>query len=445
MANLLTRFSETDCRMQGSTLMSFDLDTGISTITGTDVRRLRRMKVTATGFLTVAAAIYAGTFIGTSGGHGVLGFVRAGAEAAMVGGLADWFAVTALFRRPLHLPIPHTAIIPSKKDEIGSKLGSFVTANFLTPELMTRHLDEAHVVAKVGVRLREPVYADRLGTEVSHAISVGLEEIDAHAVVRLGVELARRDLARRSYAPLLGQLLAKFVEGDVQRPLIELVTSRALGYIRENRESLRPLFKDYLEDQHVLLWLAITDKRTDRLIDLAMRELERMERDPGHPLRRSIDGMLQSLAQSLQTDGLAAARVDAIARQVLDSEEYQEPLRQFVADTIVSFRAMLDDEASALAAAVSEFIQGIGARIDADADFERMLEAWLLRITLHAVRDYGDELTVLIRRTVAGWDPTSASRRIEVAVGRDLQFIRINGTVVGAMAGLAIHAVTVVA
>jgi uncharacterized membrane-anchored protein YjiN (DUF445 family) len=120
-------------------------------------------------------------------------------------------------------------------------------------------------------------------------------------------------------------------------------------------------------------------------------------------------------------------------------------LRVFVRDAVASFRTMLDDEESALAAAVSRFIQGIGERIETDPEFEAMLEGWLLRVTLHAVRDYGDELTVLIRRTVAGWDPTSASRRIEIAVGRDLQFIRINGTVVGALAGLAIHAVTVAA
>jgi uncharacterized membrane-anchored protein YjiN (DUF445 family) len=425
--------------------MSIDLDAPVSAITGSDLARLRRMKLTATSFLTVAAAIYAATFIGSGGGSGALGFVRAGAEAAMVGGLADWFAVTALFRRPLHLPIPHTAIIPRKKDEIGSKLGDFVTANFLTPALLTRHLDDAHVVAKVGRRLREPVYADRLGAEVSHAVSVALEEIDPDAIVRLGVELARRDLARRSYAPVLGQLLERLVAGNVQRPLIEMVSARAHGYIREHRRELRPMFKDYLRARNFLVAWFLTDERTDRLIDATLRELDRMTREPGHPLRRSIDGVLASLADNLQRNDVVAARIDAIARQVLENDDYQVPLREFVCDAVESFRRMLDDEAGALAAAVSRFIQDIGKRIKADPGFEAVLEAWLLRIVLHAIRDYGDELSVLIRRTVAGWDPTSASRRIEIAVGRDLQFIRINGTVVGALAGLGIHLVTVLA
>jgi uncharacterized membrane-anchored protein YjiN (DUF445 family) len=363
----------------------------------------------------------------------------------MVGGLADWFAVTALFRRPLHLPIPHTAIIPKQKDEIATKLGTFVTANFLTPELLTQHLDEAHIVAKVGARLCEPVYADRLGAEIAHALSIALEEIDTDRVVRLGFELARRDAARRSYAPVLGQLLATAVEGQVQRPLLELLTSRAHGYVRENRDELRTMFLDYLDDRNWLMGLVISEKRMDRLIDLALRELDAIEHDPRHPMRRSIDGMLTSLATSLQTGGVAAERVDLIARQMLADEDYEEPLREFLAEAVQSFRAMLDEAGGTFAGHASRLIQDIGARIRTDPDFEAFLEAWLRRVVLHAVRDYGDELTVLIRRTVAGWDPTSASRRIEVAVGRDLQFIRINGTVVGALAGLAIHLATVLA
>jgi uncharacterized membrane-anchored protein YjiN (DUF445 family) len=407
-----------------------------------DVARLRRMKRTATGFLAAAAAIYVATFFIHGGGGGVLGFVRAGAEAAMVGGLADWFAVTALFRRPLHLPIPHTAIIPQQKDEIATKLGAFVTANFLTPELMTRHLEEAHLVARIGARLREPVYADRLGVEVSHVLAVGLEEIDTDAVVRLGFELARQDLARRSYAPLLGQLLAQIIDRDAQRPWLELLTTAVRDYIRDNRPALRRQLKEYVEGRGRLAWLLITDKRTDRLIDAALHELDELDRDPNHPARRWLDELLRSLAASLETDGVIAAKVDLTARHMLEDESYQAPLQRFLKDGIASVRTLLDDAASAPATQVSQFIQGVGRRIDDDAAFEAMLEAWLQRVVVYGVREYGDEVTVLIRRTVAGWDATSASRRIEVAVGRDLQFIRINGTVVGAMAGLAIHAIT---
>jgi uncharacterized membrane-anchored protein YjiN (DUF445 family) len=425
--------------------MSVNVDSPIAAIDGGDLARLRRMKLTATGFLVAAAVIYAATFSSSGGGAGVLGFVRAAAEAGMVGALADWFAVTALFRRPLHLPIPHTAIIPSQKDEIASKLGTFVTANFLTPELLVHHLDEAQIVRRIGARLCEPVYADRLGAEVAHAVSVGLQEVDTDRLVGLAFDLAQRDAARRSYAPVLGQLLERAVEGQVQRPLLELLTTRTLGYVRDNRDELRAMFLEYLDNRNWLIGLVISERRMDRLIDVLLRELEAVERDPHHPLRRSVDGMLTSLATNLQNGGAAAARIDLVARQMLADETYQAPLQGFLAEAVESFRGMLDEEGGAFAGHVSRLIQDTGNRIATDPDFEAFLEGWLRRVVIHAVRDYGDELTVLIRRTVAGWDPTSASRRIEVAVGRDLQFIRINGTVVGALAGLAIHLVTVLA
>jgi uncharacterized membrane-anchored protein YjiN (DUF445 family) len=422
--------------------MTFDIGSPLAVIDGADVARLRRMKLTATGFLAVAAVIYAVTFIPSGGGAGVLGFVRAGSEAAMVGGLADWFAVTALFRRPLHLPIPHTAIIPHKKDEIASKLGTFVTANFLTPELMVRHLQDANVVAKIGVWLRDPANADGLGAEVSHAAWVALEEIDEDSLFDYVLEVARRDLGRRSYAPALGQVLARAVEGEAQRPLVDMLAARARAYIRENRVALRPQLKDWLESKHFVAWLLITDKRTDWLIDRTLDELDEIGRDPRHPWRGRLDDLLCSLAVDLETNQVTAARVDLAVRRLFDDERFQDPVRRFIREATESFRTSLDDPNNGLATRVSQFIQDIGQRIADDPEFRASLEGWLQRAVVHAIREYGDELTVLIRRTVAGWDPTSASRRIEVAVGRDLQFIRINGTVVGALAGLAIHIVT---
>jgi uncharacterized membrane-anchored protein YjiN (DUF445 family) len=425
--------------------MSIDIDSFDTAIERGDVVRLRRMKRTAAGFLLGAALVYAATFIPKSGGTGLLGFVRAGAEAAMVGGLADWFAVTALFRRPLHLPIPHTAIIPEKKDEIATKLGTFVTGNFLTPQVMSRHLEDAHLVAKLGAWLREPVNADALGAEAARVASVVLEALDPDTVFDYVLDLARRDLARRSYAPMLGQLLSRAVEGEAQRPLVDLLAARSYHYLQDNRVALRPQIKEYLESRHFLVWLLITDRRTDRLIDFTLRELDDIQRDPQHPARLRLDDLLRSFATDLETSPATAVRVDQAVQQVFDDDRFRLPLRSFIEEAAESFRASLADPAGGLAPRVSRFIQDIGYRIAADREFEATLESWLKRGVLHAVRDYGDELTVLIRRTVAGWDATSASRRIEVAVGRDLQFIRINGTVVGALAGIAIHAITVLA
>jgi uncharacterized membrane-anchored protein YjiN (DUF445 family) len=256
------------------------------------------------------------------------------------------------------------------------------------------------------------------------------------------LELARRDLTRRSYAPMLGQLLGRAVQGDAQRPLVDLIAVRSHNYLLENRVALRPQIKDYLEAKHFLVWLLITDKRVDRLIDFALRELDDISSDQQHPLRLRLDDLLHTFARDLETNEATGARVDLAVRRLFDDERFQQPLRTFIAEAAESFRSSLGDVESGLTPRVSRFIQDIGKRIDTDKVFEATLEVWLRRAVVHAVRDYGDELTVLIRRTVGGWNPQAASRRIEVAVGRDLQFIRINGTVVGALAGLAIHAIT---
>jgi uncharacterized membrane-anchored protein YjiN (DUF445 family) len=232
------------------------------------------------------------------------------------------------------------------------------------------------------------------------------------------------------------------VEGEAQRPLVDMLAARARAYIRENRVALRPQLKDWLESKHFVAWLLITDKRTDWLIDRTLDELDEIGRDPRHPWRGRLDDLLCSLAVDLETNQVTAARVDLAVRRLFDDERFQDPVRRFIREATESFRTSLDDPNNGLATRVSQFIQDIGQRVADDPEFRASLEGWLQRAVVHAIREYGDELTVLIRRTVAGWDPTSASRRIEVAVGRDLQFIRINGTVVGALAGLAIHIVT---
>jgi uncharacterized membrane-anchored protein YjiN (DUF445 family) len=428
--------------MQRSTQMTMGVATLDATLNGGDVARLRRMKLTATGFLVAAAALYVATFAFHHGNDGVLGFVRAGSEAAMVGGLADWFAVTALFRRPLHLPIPHTAIIPQKKDEIATKLGTFVTENFLTPELMAGRLADVHVVARLGEWLREPVNSDRLGIEAARLASEALKEIDTQWLVTFGFDVARRDLARRSYAPLLGQLLSHALAADVPQPLLERVAAFAAAYIRANRETVRGQLNAFVEDRNWVVRLVTTDKRIDRVIDGALYELDGVQYDPNHWLRVSLDGLLRDFADKLQTDAETAETLDAAVRHFLTDERYQQLALTFTAGFAESVRDSLDAEEGGLAPQVAQFISRQGTRIVTDTELQATLELLLQRAVVHAIREYGDEFTVLIQQTVAGWNPTSAARRIEVAVGRDLQFIRINGTVVGALAGLTIHLVT---
>ncbi len=401
--------------------------------------RLRRMKQTATALLAVAAAVYVTSlsFDGT-----LVGYVRAGSEAAMIGGLADWFAVTALFRRPLGLPIPHTGLVPRKKDDLALKLGEFVTGHFLTREVVVEQVRQADVVGRAGRFLGEPDVAERLAKEVAFNAGVVLEALDPDAVVASALVLIRRDQARRSYAPVLGRVLDRAIQGGTQRPLVDVVVGRSLAFLRAHREELMPQLRDFVDDRGWLASLLVSDKRLRGILDGLQDTLAAVERDPQHPVRRWLEGLLRSVAQELQHDPRTAAKLDVLIGQLLDDPQAQAVLHDVVTDAMLSVRESLSEDHGDLQQRIATMITSVGKRAISDEVFRERISHALEALVGHAVENYGDELTSLIRTQVARWDATSASQRIELAVGRDLQFIRINGTAVGALAGLAIHTVT---
>src|SRR4051794_21315734 len=206
--------------------------------------RLRRMKAIATGLLLAAAVVYA---VSLQLDGAWAGYVTAASEAAMVGGLADWFAVTALFRQPLGLPIPHTGLVPRKKDEIALKLGEFVTGHFLTREVVVAELHEREVLQRVAAWVRRPDVAERLASEVAHNAGVLLEAVDEDAVYAAVLELVRRDQARRPWAPLLGRALGRAVEGGAQRPVVGVIVRRRRAYLRAHRGGLLPQARAFVD------------------------------------------------------------------------------------------------------------------------------------------------------------------------------------------------------
>jgi uncharacterized membrane-anchored protein YjiN (DUF445 family) len=396
--------------------------------------RLRRMKLSASALLVLAAGVYVFSLVVNWKG---IGYLRAGSEAAMVGGLADWFAVTALFRHPLGLRIPHTALVPRKKDELATKLGEFVTGHFLTRAVVVEQVAQAGIVPKAGAWLAEPANADRLAKEVAYNAVAVLDALDDDDVVEYVLELLRRDVARRSYAPVLGRILERALAGGTHEPLVEILARRARVYLRANRETLVPALKDFVEGQGWLGWLVATDSRMRKVLDGLAETLEEVEQDPQHDVRLWLHGLLTSLAAELQTDPATAAKLDELASRFI--EDSRPLLHEVVADAMASVRESLADPEGALQTRISMLIRQVGERAQTDEVFRRRAEVTLEGLVGHVVERYGSELTELIRRQVAAWDATAASRNIELAVGRDLQFIRINGTLVGALAGLAIH------
>jgi len=401
------------------------------------------MKSTATALLLLAAAVYLlARRAEDAGAPGWVGFVRAAAEAGMVGGLADWFAVTALFRRPLGLPIPHTAIIPTRKDALGRSLSDFVGANFLSEQVVRDRLRQAEVSRRVGRWLAEPAHAERVTTELAAvlrgAVAV-LRDEDVRAV--LEPALLRR-LAELPVGPTLGRLLAEVVEGRAHHRLVDLVVTAAEDWLRANRDTV----VDVVMRQAPPWSPEFLDRQVgSRVHAELLRVAGEVRADRDHPMRAALDRLLAQLADDLRHDPATGARARAVLASLLERSE----VRRAVGDVISAGRRLLlemvDDPAGELRIRLAAGLADLGRRLDTDDALRSRVDGWVADAAGYVVTHYRDELTRTITDTVDRWDGVETARKVELQVGRDLQFIRINGTVVGALAGVAIHAVTVLA
>lgn len=366
-----------------------------------------------------------------------VGYVGAAAEAGMVGALADWFAVTALFRHPLGIPIPHTAIIKRKKDQLGEGLGTFVRENFLSAEVVETKLRDAQVSGRLGKWLSEAVHAERVASETATVLRV-LVELLREDVQQVIDRMIVRRIAEPQWGPPVGRVLATLLAEHRQEALIQLLADRAFQWslkageviqrvVERDSPTWSPRFVDHL----------VGDRIHRELMDFT----DKVRRNPDHELRRSATRFLFDFADDLQHDPDTIARADAIKEQLMARDEIAnaaatawKTLKRLVLEGV-------DDPSSALRTRIADTVVRIGESLRDDADLRDKVDNWLVRAAQHLVSQYGVEITAIITDTIERWDAEEASRRIELHVGRDLQFIRINGTVVGSLAGLVIYAV----
>ncbi|MFD6293017.1 DUF445 domain-containing protein [Streptomyces sp. NPDC060205] len=403
-------------------------------------RGVRRMKLTATGLLLFVALVYVlAKWAGNSGAGAWTGYVAAAAEAGMVGALADWFAVTALFRRPMGLPIPHTAIIPTKKDQLGVSLGEFVGENFLSQDVVRQRLRAVGIGSRLGTWLALPEHADRVTEELATALRGALavlRDSDVQAVV--GEAINRRADAQE-IAPGIGKTLEKVVADGGHRRVVDLICVRAHDWLVLHNEQVM----DAVQGGAPGWTPRFVDKRVgERVYKELLRFVTEMRDMPAHPARGALDRFLTDFASDLQSDTDTRARVENLKREVLGRGEVQD----LIASTWSSVRRMIvsaaEDERSELRLRVRASLLSLGTRMATDARLQGKVDGWVEGAAVYVVTTYRDEITSLITETVAGWDAEHTSRKIEAHIGRDLQFIRINGTVVGSLAGLLIYAVS---
>jgi uncharacterized membrane-anchored protein YjiN (DUF445 family) len=401
------------------------------------LRALRRMKVVATALLVAAAVVF--IVARSNEGPAWVGYVEAFAEAAMVGALADWFAVTALFRYPLGIPIPHTAIIPRRKDQIGRSLGQFVQEHFLTKEVLAERLHGAHVGRRLGLWLREPENAERAADAVADAMRGTISVLDDRDVQDAIGGLVQRRLEDTPVAPLVGKAIDVAVEGGHHQRLLDAVLRGLSSFLEDNRATLRAR----LEEESPWWIPEPVDERIFRKIfNGVQRFLADVGGDPQHEVRIAIDGRVRRFAERLRDDPAMVARGEEVKRDLLAHRDVQAWLQSLWGELK---QAMLDaagDPQSELRRRLTVGLARAGERIVIDRELQAKLDGWVERVVGYVVDNYRGEAAALISSTVERWDSADTSRRIELQVGRDLQFIRINGTVVGGLAGVVIHAIS---
>lgn len=395
------------------------------------------MKVVATGLLVLMAIVFA-ISRAVEPQHPALSYVKAFAEAAMVGGLADWFAVTALFRHPLGLPIPHTAIIPRNKDRIGEALANFIRENFLIPSVVARRMQRLDVAGAAGRFLQTPAgEGTRIRAGASRLIADIFESLDDERLGGIVKGAISARLRKTEISPLLGHALASAINEDRHVPMLEAAirwTARALD---ANEQLIREMVRK--KANWALKLAGLDAKLADAIIDGLRKLSVEMSTDPAHPVRKKIEEALAQLANDLQTRPETRERVEAIKEQLLDNRSvslWLDTLWQKGREAIVKAARNPD---AVLAGKLGEVMKSMGGTLEKDARIRSAINQFARRAIVGMAASYGGQIVKLVSETIRGWDARTVTGRLEAAVGRDLQYIRINGTIVGGLVGLVLH------
>jgi uncharacterized membrane-anchored protein YjiN (DUF445 family) len=397
------------------------------------------MKRVATGMLVVAAGLFVAARL-LEPRYPWLSWVRAFAEAAMVGGIADWFAVTALFRHPLGIPIPHTAIVPARKDRIGTALGHFVQRNFLQREVVAEKLAGMHLGERAARWLAAPQNSRRLARHVATGLAGAvhvLRDEDVQAVADRAVIARLRGV---QVAPLLARAFALLTAGGRHQTLLDDALRLAARFVAENEEVIRERIR---EESPWWVPGLVENRLHERIVSGVEHTLAAVAADPDHPLRLRYDEAVQRFVDSLRTSPEVIARAESLKLDLLAHPSVSEFSREVWDDLkgrLARWAERLSADEQAEPDAIERWVNGLGHAVLNDPALRAKVDQWVVELVTYAVEQARGEVSQLIATTVAQWDATATSRKIELQIGRDLQFIRINGTLVGGLVGVLLHA-----
>jgi len=401
------------------------------------IRRLNAMKRLATGLLLLMAVVFVVAHKAQES-YAWLSYVRAFAEAAMIGALADWFAVTALFRHPMGLPIPHTAIIARRKDEIGESLAGFVRDNFLVEDALQPRMRGIDFAIRVGGWMSQPDNARRLAGDAGAFASWFLDVFDSTALrhfLRENLQLTMRQI---QITPLVGRSLDLLTAGDHHQELINALTAVARRQLEQNKDRIRERIKTSSP-----WWLPkfVDQEIYDKLVAEFEELLDRVGDDSENEARQNFNDEVNRFLNALKNDPEVIARGERLKDELLSHPEVQQYFFDIWNEISVYLSRESADPNSRIRRKIETGIMQFGDALLHSPEMQKQVNDWISDVVLYVVGHYRDEISAVISDTVKRWDAEATSQRIEIQVGRDLQFIRINGTMVGGMVGLLIHTV----
>lgn len=400
--------------------------------------RLEKMKRVATGLLVAAAIVFVVTSI-LEARWPWLGYIRATAEAAMVGAIADWFAVTALFRYPMGVPIPHTAIIPTRKDRIGKSLGNFVQNNFLSPPVLVARIRGANVALRLAEWLADPEHGDTVGKHAAAGVKGVVQVLRDEEVQEIIEQSLISRVRATQVAPLMGNVLTLVTADNRHQELLDSAIRLFGRAFDENREALRDKIR-----RETPWWMptAVDDQIYNKIVRSVENTLHEVSADPDHPLRGRFNEAVSEFVDRLKTSPEMIARGEEIKEEVLRHPAVRGYSASIWADVKASVLKHSDDPQSEFRRRVGHAVSRFGASLREDEELLNKVNGWVEQAVLYVVDQYRHEVAALIESTVAAWDPEDTTRKIELQIGRDLQYIRINGTLVGGLVGLLIYTVS---
>ncbi|CAB3674602.1 hypothetical protein LMG3441_01255 [Achromobacter kerstersii] len=416
-----------------------------------DVRRtqLRRMKIAALALLVAMVCGFITSHV--MGGQGAWAWVRAFCEAATVGALADWFAVVALFRRPMGLPIPHTAIIPSNKDRIGDNLAVFVRDHFLDPDTLMEKLRVFDPAARLSRWLVRPKQAHALSDGARRVALQTLDMLDEQAVRGVIQEFVVKNLRRWDAAGTVGEILGLLTRDGRHQELLDAAMERLGGYLGEDdvKERASTLLVKFARKEWPRIIAAvdviksvdgIADNLADRLALALVQEVRDVLSEPDHPVRRDYEAWVLNYIERLKSDPALSAQVEDLKQRAIDHPKVQEYVQGLWDDIHAALRRDLSDEDSALARHLESALLALGRKLGEDPSLRDAINNHVLGSARRLTGRLRIGVTEHISRTVKNWDERHLVDELELSVGRDLQYIRFNGTLVGGLIGVALHA-----